>query len=223
VTWADVTGLGADLTLAGNATESFPVTLCDGKTAAIQVTDISTPGFLMGGGPIAAGFWQDPHSVYGDLNLSAGYMFNTRCLDASGSPAGAYPNSYRMTWDFGDTPLDYTNFFMVGQFWRPSNVLTITAYAADGVTVIANTAFAFEALRAQTPSYTFLEPLTWDPTTGTLYKASAGDQGPNSGYGFFNIPEGTKIGKIVFEVNDPFMAGYADALNWGIGCFGCIQ
>jgi hypothetical protein len=130
------------------------------------------------------------------------------------------PNNYTLTWDFGNTPLDHTNFFMIGQFWRPENVLTMTAFASDGVTEVANSGFAFEWLPAIAGTFTFLEPLTWNPIDGTLRKAVTGD-GPNSGYGFFSIPEGTEIGKIVFEVSDTKTSGTADELNWGIGCYGC--
>jgi hypothetical protein len=98
----------------------------------------------------------------------------------------------------------------------------MTAYAADGVTVVANTAFGFEWLAGISGSFTFLREVAWDASTGTLYGPELGE-GPNSGYGFFSIPEGTEIGKIVFDVDDPKTTGFSDELNWGIGCFGCIQ
>jgi hypothetical protein len=220
VTWTDFSSLPVYPALTGGATAWFDVALCDGKNVAIQVTNISSPDLKMGDGGLGDSFWLDEHSVYGDVNSTSTTRMNTRCHTGT-SPTNGVVNHYTLTWDFGDTPLDHTNLFFIGQFWRPSNVSTITAYAADGVTVVPNTAFAFEALRAETPGYTFHQPLTWDPTLGTLAKANAGD-GPNSGYGFFSIPEGTEIGKIVVDVNDQ-STSTADELNWGIGCFGCIE
>ena len=224
VTWADFSGMPAIGTpISGGATALVDVDLCDAKTVAIQATNISSEEFKFNGGPLAADFWQTDHSQFGDLNLTGTTSrMNTRCLDANGSPNGEMPNSYTLTWDFGDTPLDHTNTFFIGQFWRPENVLTMTAYAADGVTVVANTAFGFEWLAGISGSFTFLREVAWDANTGTLYGPELGE-GPNSGYGFFSIPEGTEIGKIVFDVDDPKTTGFSDELNWGIGCFGCIQ
>jgi hypothetical protein len=220
VTWADFSGMPTTTTISSSATELVGVTLCDGKTVEIQATNISSSQFKFNGGPLGGDFWQDDHSVYGDLNNTGTSRMNTRCLNASGSAVGVMPNNYTLTWDFGNTPLDHTNFFMIGQFWRPENVLTMTAFASDGVTEVANSGFAFEWLPAIAGTFTFLEPLTWNPIDGTLRKAVTGD-GPNSGYGFFSIPEGTEIGKIVFEVSDTKTSGTADELNWGIGCYGC--
>jgi hypothetical protein len=118
-----------------------------------------------------------------------------------------------MTWDF-PTPLDHRNFFVVGQLLQ-GNVATITAYAPDNSVV--NVALVFEQLRAQTSSFDFLEPLSWTAATGELKKSTT--TGSNSGWGFFSIPNGTQVNKIVIALVDDGSRGTtADEVNYGIGC-----
>jgi hypothetical protein len=102
VTFADFSGMPPIGTpISGGATALVDVDLCDGKTVAIQATNISSEKFKFNGGPLAADFWQTDHSQFGDLNLTGTTSrMNTRCLDANGSPNGEMPNSYTLTWDF---------------------------------------------------------------------------------------------------------------------------
>jgi hypothetical protein len=222
-TFTDFSSLPLYPSLTSGATETFVFDLCDGKTVDVDVTGIPSPDFKMGDGVLGGGFWLDEHSVYGDLNLYGVGRMNTRCL-ASPSTSDPYvgANGYTLTWDFGDTPLDHTNCFFIGQFYRTTNVATMTAYGPDGASVVDNSVFAFEWLKGLTTDgrYSFYEPVAWNSAAGTLTKGSS--TGANSGYGFFSIPEGTEIGKLVFDVYDS-AALQCDELNWGIGCVVCVQ
>jgi hypothetical protein len=221
-TFTDFSSLPLYPSLTSGATETFTFDLCDDKTVDVQVTGIPSPYFKMGDGVLGGGFWLDEHSVYGDLNLYGVGRMNTRCMANTDNTAYTGANGYTLTWDFGDTPLDHMNCFFIGQFFRTSNVATITAYGPDGATIVDNSVFGFEWLRGETVNhvYSFLEPVAWDPNAGTLTKGSS--SGANSGYAFFSIPEGTEIGKLVFDVYDGSNL-QCDELNWGIGCVVCVQ
>jgi hypothetical protein len=107
---------------------------------------------------------------------------------------------------------------MVGQLLQ-SNIVTINATDPDSINV--NTNLVFEQLRALKSTYTFYELLSWTAATGVLKKA--GTSGSNSRYGFFSIPQGTKVSRIEILLNDDGQRGStADEVNYGIGCLAPI-
>jgi hypothetical protein len=193
---------------------SGDITLCDGKTVSIAITQKSPPHVLSDGTTVGYPFFQEEHSVYENVNDIDYVRFRTRAASAVGNFGNATPNSYTMTWDFS-SPLNHRNFFVVGQLMH-YNVATITAYAPDES--IVTSLLQFEQLSAEKGIYPFYEPLSWTPTTGVLKKA--GTAGSNSKYGFFSIPEGVEIGKIVIALhdNDGRPGTTADEVNYGIGC-----
>ena len=217
VTWADFSSL------PGYYSSPEVITLCDGKTMTIEIANNSNIPFIQfDGNTVTYPFFLDEHSVFENV-IDIDYdRFRTRAASAK-DPTwdfnNAAPNSYTMTWTF-PTPLDHTNFFVVGQLLQ-GNVATITAYAPD-MTTIVNSDLAFEQLRAVKNTFTFYEPLSWTAASGELKKSAT--TGSNSKYGFFSIPEGTQIGKIVIAIVDDGSRGTtADEVNYGIGCYGCIQ
>ena len=188
------------------------VMLCDGKRVAISITDKTTPYIQTDGTTVGYPFFLEEHSVFENVNDIDYPRFRTRAASAEGNFNNAAPNSYTMTWTF-PTPLDHTNFFVVGQLLQ-GNVATITAY--DGTTSV-NPSLEFEQLTAEKGIYTFYEPLSWDSATGALKKDTT--TGSNSGYGFFSIPYGTHLSKIVIALADDGSRGStADEVNYGIGC-----
>jgi hypothetical protein len=188
------------------------VSLCDGKTVTISITDNTTPFVQTDGQTVGAPFFLDEHSVYENVNDIDYQRFRTRAASAEGNFSNAAPNSYEMTWDF-DPPLDESNFFVVGQLLQ-YNVATITAY--DGLTDVTDK-LEFEQLRAGVLNLTFEELLSWDESTGVLEKAAT--SGSNSRYGFFRIPDGVAISTIEITLNDNGLRGnLADEVNYGIGC-----
>ncbi|MFC2082396.1 hypothetical protein ACFLQT_01565, partial [Bacteroidota bacterium] len=213
VAWTDFSSL------PGYYSNPEEVTLCDGKTMTIEIVNNSTPETQFDGGTISSPFFLEDHSVLENINDIDYMRFRTRAASAEGNFNYAAPNSYTMTWTFDD-PLDYKNFFVVGQLLQ-GNVATITAYAPAPDNSVVNGSLAFEQLKALKSTYTFYEPLSWTASTGVLKKS--GTTGSNSKYGFFSIPEGTQIGKIVIKlVDDGTRGSTADEVNYGIGCILCL-
>jgi hypothetical protein len=210
--WADFSSL------PGYYSEPEEITLCDGKTITIEIANNSNiPYIQFDGGTVTYPFFTEEHSVFENINDIDYKRFRTRAASAEGNFNNAAPNSYTMTWTF-DTPLDHNNFFVVGQLLQ-GNVATITAYDTDENVV--NSDLAFEQLKAVKSTFTFYEPLSWTASTGVLKKNIAA--GSNSKYGFFSIPEGTEIGKIVIALADDGTRGNsADEVNYGIGCYDCF-
>jgi hypothetical protein len=193
---------------------SGSVTLCDGKMVNISITDNTTSYVQTDGTTVGYPFFLEEHSVFTNVNDIDYPRFRTRAASAIGNFNNAAPNSYTMTWTF-PTPLDHTNFFVVGQLLQ-GNVATIIAYAPD-LTTVVNSYLVFEQLKAVKSSYTFYESLSWDSATGALKKATT--TGSNSKYGFFSIPYGTQVSEIVIALADDGSRGKtADEVNYGIGC-----
>jgi hypothetical protein len=208
VKWTDFSSL------PGYYSSSGVITLCDEKTVTISIVNNSTSQTQLDGGTIGAPFFLDPHSTFENVQNIDYLRFRTRAASAEGNFNNAAPNAYTMTWDF-PTPLDHTNFFVVGQLLQ-GNVATITAYAPDSSDVTSD--LAFEQLTAQTGGFNFLEPLSWTAATGKLMKSTT--TGGNSGWGFFSIPNGTEVKQIVIALVDDVSRGgsTADEVNYGIGC-----
>jgi hypothetical protein len=214
--WAD---FSIELPTGNYYSSPKTITLCDGKTVTIDIEKFSTPEIQFDGQTVTKPFFLDEYSVFDNVDEIDYMRFRTRAASAVGNFNNAAPNSYTMTWTF-PTPLDATNFFVVGQLLQ-GNVATITAYATDMTTVV-NTDLAFEQLAAEKSTFTFHEPLSWTASTGVLKKNTT--TGSNSKYGFFSIPDGTEIGKIVIAlVDDGSRGSTADEVNYGIGCRVCIQ
>jgi hypothetical protein len=189
------------------------VTLCDGKTVTIEVTGPTTPYVQTDGQTVGYPFFTEEHGLFANVNDIDFLRFRTRAASAVANFSNAAPNSYTMTWTFSP-PLDHMNFFTVGQLLQ-GNVATITA--SDPAATVVNNGLGFEQLKAEKSGTTFYESLSWTPATGVLEKAAT--TGSNSQYGFFSIPNGTDVEKVVIELADDGIRGnVADEVNYGIGC-----